>query len=77
MTKKFSPWFPPEIKPVRVGVYQVNDADYQNGVAWSYWNGERFCYRTWTETVAYTTYTSENPTALPAFTYWRGLARKP
>ena len=42
---KLTDWFPPEVKPVRVGVYQ---RDYQDDFpeipSYSYWNGEAFCF---------------------------------
>lgn len=41
MTDKLTPWYPPHIKPVRVGVYET-DAFFEvvDGVAvFQYWNG--------------------------------------
>jgi len=36
MTDKLTPWYPPHIKPVRVGVYET---DTRNG-RYQHWNGQ-------------------------------------
>jgi hypothetical protein len=36
MTAQMTEWYPPEIKPVRVGRYQT---DMYVGAVWSYWDG--------------------------------------
>ena len=41
MTKKMTRWFPVEIKPVHVGVYQTNL--YGHWVGYSFWTGKRWC----------------------------------
>ncbi len=76
MRRKVTGWYPPEITPVHKGVYEVDD-QFVNGPALSYWNGERFCFRTWNSTVTETKAQAVEPTSLPARTFWRGLARKP
>lgn len=77
MTAKLTPWFPPDVKPVRVGVYEarwtlpamrVRNIQYQhwNGVTWGAW--------------------AQSPTAAlrnaigPSMRQdpeWRGLAKEP
>jgi hypothetical protein len=37
MSKKMTPWFPVNIKPVHVGVYETDLAGY---LGYSYWNGK-------------------------------------
>lgn len=36
MTAQMTEWYPPEIKPVRVGIYQT---DMYVGPVWTYWDG--------------------------------------
>jgi hypothetical protein len=35
---KLTPWFPPDTKPVRPGIYMVE----ARNLYWRYWNGERW-----------------------------------
>ena len=41
---KMTPWFPPKIKPVRVGVYQIrfNFNTYIKDPMYATWNGKRW-----------------------------------
>lgn len=76
MTEK-TDWYPPEIKPVRVGVYETLTEEEKmagGGPGYNYWDGEGFCMAV------------DHPQmALPGegeghtiFTlYWRGLSREP
>jgi hypothetical protein len=41
MTKKMTPWFPVQIKPVHVGVYETELDGYLKG--YSFWNGKWWC----------------------------------
>lgn len=74
--QKLTPWFPPEKKPFRHGVYQTeDDSDRQPvQVGYQYWNGRRwgqFC-DTPTQAARYADWESifqEN--------HWRGLAYDP
>lgn len=66
--KKYSPWFPPEIKPVHEGVYQIGVRHYRhwNGIWWGYYGDSAlmaYAYRLKRSAVQPNT--------------WRGLARKP
>lgn len=78
-TPSLSPWFPPGVLPVRVGIYQVADEFPETrGYNWfSYWDGETFNY--WASCGIQVAYAKRNhPTAVPAARWhWRGLARKP
>jgi len=40
MSKKMTHWFPVNIKPVHVGVYETDLAGY---LGYSYWNGKWWC----------------------------------
>ena len=40
MTKKMTPWFPVEIKPVHVGVYATSLHGYEG---YSFWTGKSWC----------------------------------
>jgi len=44
---KHTPWFPCDIKPVRVGPYQTRVDDTEGGVSFNYWNGA--CWLTTTD----------------------------
>ncbi|CAJ0698065.1 hypothetical protein [Ralstonia mannitolilytica] len=40
---QLTPWFPAEVKPVHVGVYEVEPMQLDSGFRWpifSYWNGK-------------------------------------
>lgn len=70
---KLTPWFPPDVVPVHVGVYEVRD----NGItAFACWNGVCFGYRSLSS--AQLAHDSrDKPTGLPAKAQWRGLAEPP
>ena len=36
-------WYPPTIKPARVGVYERQMGSFSMGGRYSYWNGEFWC----------------------------------
>jgi hypothetical protein len=44
MSKKMTPWFPPQIKPMRVGVYQIkfNYPLPRTESMYATWNGRRW-----------------------------------
>ena len=64
---KLTPWFPPEVKPVRVGMYQCKMCIGMNfSRDLHYWNGENWWYAR--------NHILGDP--LRNVT-WRGLARKP
>jgi hypothetical protein len=69
MTAQMTPWYPPEIKPVRAGWYQEGyeiapkSIHPYNNAAW--WNGSAWC---------------EGDAAQPSWLqlrHWRGLAADP
>ncbi len=78
MKAKLTPWFPPEIKPMRKGVYQV-----------AYWSQERPSYAKWFNGIwrgSYSGISAETLRLADADNRhqnyrqnleWRGLARKP
>jgi hypothetical protein len=43
MSKKMTPWFPPQIKPVRKGVYQAKLGD-DGDICYAAWNGKRWSW---------------------------------
>jgi hypothetical protein len=40
-------WFPAEIKPVHVGVYETEDSVFTDDAWYSYWNGEKWGWYSW------------------------------
>lgn len=68
MSKKLTPWFPPEVKPVRVGVYRVAYGRY------AMWNGSKWGYAH--STIEYASAYPFYDCAWPD-KQWRGLASKP
>lgn len=74
---KYSPWFPPEVKPVRKGVYQVKDIDslFPEYRWFAFWNGKSFGHRCIDCNRAYRN--RDFFTTRRGLTTWRGLARNP
>ena len=74
MTRKLSPWFPPEIKPVRVGWYDVANLKLPPNFSppwFMFWNGAK-----WTG-YGSKPYELRHEGEYIQDVYWRGLARKP
>lgn len=70
---KLTPWFPPGIKPVHIGVYQVQIRPY--AVGYAYWNGKK-----WTNssnTVGHAYFYKDWTSGAIQKKSWRGLAQKP
>ena len=71
MAKK-TPWFPGNVKPVHIGVYE---RDMTHGGRWSYWNGAFWCGWGASREVAYHNgqcgFLSNTQEAR-----WRGLVRR-
>ena len=64
MSKKLTPWFPDNSKPVHVGEYETRWI--MNGPQrMRHWNGEYWCHSRTTECCSLQNF------------YWRGLAKKP
>lgn len=71
---RVTPWFPADVKPVRVGVYET----VQGGLEYfNYWDGLRWHGAMGTPQDAETFATCHNPSWENAPQKWRGLARKP
>lgn len=68
-------WFSAKTSPKILGVYQVEDEgdEYEH---WAFWNGERFCWRSWVSPQ----HAFENrdlSTVLEPRVKWRGLSEDP
>lgn len=37
-------WFPPEVKPVHIGMYEIRNRDGFGIEWWAYWNGEKWVF---------------------------------
>ena len=68
---KTTAWFPAEVTPVRVGVYQIEP--WPKDLQFSYWDGHRWGWRMLTAADA-NHYRSNR--ALGSVGRWRGLAKK-
>lgn len=75
MSGRLTEWFPPHVKPVRVGVYEVVDSDGELGW-YAFWNGKKFGYRCWKSPQS-AFYRRHESTWQPNFAKWRGLADNP
>ena len=71
---KLTPWFPPEVKPVRKGVYEIRD-DSLGMTFYAYWSGYFFgggmCERQDAADARWAFTINDSVSA------WRGLAEKP
>ena len=47
MKKQMTDWFPKQVKPVRVGVYQVRADKQDKDKCFSYWDGTHWGYFCW------------------------------
>jgi hypothetical protein len=72
---KFTPWFPPEIKPVHVGVYPIK-MPYTLGEGFAYWSGVHWGNYQRSPELAQT-YGDGNDLCTTQNKVWRGLAEKP
>jgi hypothetical protein len=69
-------WFPPEVKPVRRGVYERDLMQvFPWKVRYSWWNGKAWCG--WAETVDAAYCNRQRGVSSIQSAAWRGLARKP
>jgi hypothetical protein len=74
---KKTPWFPPEKKPVRVGVYETGlwfEFEVVGGVGYQFWNGSRWDMYGVTPWEALRFVGAESQYQEVA---WRGLAKDP
>jgi putative component of toxin-antitoxin plasmid stabilization module len=71
-------WFPPDVKPVRSGVYEVKlDKRYNKGKGFAYWCNE---LKKWTNMVQLADRAAQRSDWFEGADqdkYWRGLAKKP
>lgn len=67
-------WFPPDVKPVRVGLYEVKPWPNKIEKVYSYWNGRQWGFRC--EQKFDANLYAQNK-ALGPIGKWRGLAKKP
>lgn len=81
---KLTEWHDKGVKPVHVGVYEVRDAANSDYTAYAYWDGKKFCFRTFAairkdaQSCIDEAYKKRNDfTCLPKLTKWRGLFHKP
>ncbi|WP_186263311.1 hypothetical protein [Burkholderia gladioli] len=73
---KVTEWYPASVKPVHVGVYEIQDGTSDIfGPFYSYWNGSRFGWRSALPEHAFLM-RKKDTMALPVIR-WRGLAEKP
>lgn len=69
-------WFPPDVKPVRSGVYQIRDGIMDEDTWYSFWDGRSWGYATCKG--ANTAFDERfSVTDLPQNQHWRGLSKKP
>lgn len=68
---KVTPWYPGDVKPVRVGVYE---RDHVHDVRYSYWNGHY--WGGWAKKRTHARNNKDAPSALQSIP-WRGIARTP
>jgi hypothetical protein len=71
--EKLTPWFPADVKPVRVGVYQTKVDALPGERFYNYWDGGSWHGGESTPAVAYK-HCDYQPDGVD---YWRGLSRKP
>jgi hypothetical protein len=65
---KRTPWFPYNIKPVRVGVYEVFSEGF-----YAYWNGKRWSWASGSLKLAHA---RKQTSGASQFKSWRGLVKK-
>jgi hypothetical protein len=74
MSEKLTPWFAPEIKPVREGVYIAQpEIGPDMSPIYSYWNGEYWCIDSFSMNRA----GERRIRSYLQKRVWRGLAKKP
>lgn len=68
---KLTPWFPADVKPARVGVYQKDFEDETE--EYQYWNGKRWFYGDITPSETLQKFSREGNDTIPLARPWRGL----
>ena len=71
MTTK-TDWYPPHIKPVREGLYEVKGWHFHGGT-WKYWNGTKWG---WSHTSARMARYWRNQSGAAQEVEWRGLTEE-
>ncbi len=69
---KVTPWFPANVRPKHLGVYETRD-DY-SGIYYAHWNGYFWGWRCWTIQNALERRQQQSSHVVHS---WRGLIRKP
>ena len=72
MKTKLTPWYPPEIKPVRVGVYKIKISANNSFDLYSHWTGQRWLHTAWSPARA----SEAKGNSLYQNKTWRGLTEK-
>jgi hypothetical protein len=74
---KLTPWFPPEIKPVRNGIYEtrINNCSCNTKGEISNWNGQRWSHQV--GKMANKSYLTDFGNCAAQDKLWRGLAKEP
>lgn len=73
MSKKLTPWFPADVKPVRVGVYKARLTKNPEVSGFGFWDGRRWGWLHNTEQRAMT----DDLEGSSQNKEWRGLASDP
>lgn len=66
-----TPWYPGELQPVQIGVYQRRNS--LGEIVYSHWDGERWC---WNHVSAVGAARNTDPSLAQALS-WRGLVEPP
>lgn len=67
-------WYPPHIKPTRVGVYQIKDGMFDDDDWYSFWDGLKWCYTTRSVDAAFNERMCK--TELRQEQHWRGVTEQ-
>lgn len=71
---KLTPWFPGDVNPARIGVYEK---DFGCANDYQYWDGSRWHYGDNTPEKTVKKLTVRSAAFIPSSRPWRGLAVKP
>lgn len=75
MIQKLTDWFPADVEPVHVGVYQRSEPGQKSGFRYWYWNGAYWEVGGWLE--AEFAVLNHRSQSICTDHLWRGLAVKP
>jgi hypothetical protein len=78
MSEKLTPWFPADVKPARVGVYEKDFQIDEGHRSFQYWSGRRWWYGTGNpEGTKKAFLSAPHGECRPRPRPWRGLASDP